>query len=76
MRTPRGHPRRTRSSEPVKRREGAPKTYTVPKKRKRIQPRKSSAQTGKAASLEAVLSDEVYEEILSIMDNMVTVMER
>jgi len=60
---------------PIRRRNDAPTTYTVPTKRKRIPSARPSEKASKAEPLEPALSDEVYEDILTIMDNMVTVME-
>jgi hypothetical protein len=60
---------------PLKRREGVPQTYAVPltKRRPRIDEIKV---TGVPFKPEPALSDDEYEAILSIIKNMVAVMER
>jgi hypothetical protein len=60
---------------PVRRRTDAPKTYTVPVVRKKVTPVMPAAGTGPFAP-EPALEMKVYEETLSIMSNMVTVMEQ
>jgi hypothetical protein len=60
---------------PIKRREGAPNTYSVPLKRKRARIERPKA-TSAPFQPEPALAVEEYEQILSIMKNMVAVMER
>jgi hypothetical protein len=60
---------------PIKRREGAPNTYSVPLKRKMARIERPEA-TSAPFQPEPALADEEYEQILSIMKNMVAVMER
>jgi hypothetical protein len=59
---------------PIKRREGAPNTYSVPLKRKRPRIERPKA-TSAAFQPEPALAVEEYEQILSIMKNMAAVME-
>jgi hypothetical protein len=60
---------------PIKRREGAPTTYAVPVKR--LKPRIEKPKVTSASyQPEPTLALEVYETILSIMKNMVFVMEK
>jgi hypothetical protein len=59
----------------IERREGAPNTYSVPLKRKRARIERPKA-TSEAFQPEPALAIEEYEQILSIMKNMVAVMER
>lgn len=59
---------------PIKRREGAPDTYSVPLKRKRARIERPKA-TSEAFQPEPALAIEEYEQILSIMKNMAAVME-
>lgn len=61
---------------PTRRRTGAPNTYTVPTRRKRVSTRRPTPETAPAKPLEPELAVDVYEEILAIMDNMVSVMEQ
>ena len=60
---------------PVRRRDGAPRTYAVPEVRRKLvlppTPRPSSS-----GAPEPALDDANYEHILSVMTNMVAVMER
>jgi hypothetical protein len=60
---------------PIKRREGAPNTYSVPLKRKMARIERPKA-TGAPFQPEPALAVEEYVQILSIMKNMVAVMER
>lgn len=60
---------------PLRHRENADKTYVAPVTRKRVNVAMPSAGT-KAFKPEPMLGMEEYENILSIMSNMVTVMER
>lgn len=57
---------------PIRRRDSAPKTFAVQSVRRKIAPR---PQTGPAAKMEPSLALNEYEHILSIMKNMVSVME-
>ncbi|MGH9426815.1 MAG: hypothetical protein ACRD2L_11010, partial [Terriglobia bacterium] len=59
---------------PIKRREGAPTTYAVPISRRRPRVERPKV-TEQAFAPEPTLALEDYEHILSIMRNMVTVME-
>ena len=60
---------------PLKNRAGAPATYTSPQVRRRIAPRPLPA-AGEPYQPEPALSDDDYELILSVVSNMVMVMER
>jgi hypothetical protein len=60
---------------PLKKREDAPRTYTAPVQRKRIEPKPPAASTA-AFKPEPVLPDAEYNNILDIMQNMALVMER
>lgn len=60
---------------PIRERAGAPKTYAVPVNRRQIVIPRPKAPSAKFQP-EPVLSPEVYENILSIIKNMVTVMEQ
>lgn len=60
---------------PLKKREDAPRTYTAPVQRKRIEPKPPVASTA-AFKPEPVLPDAEYNNILDIMQNMALVMER
>lgn len=59
---------------PIKKREGAPTTYAVPVTRRRPKIERPKATTAPFQP-EPILALEEYENILSIMKNMVTVME-
>jgi len=60
---------------PVRLRDGAPQTYMVPVKRKRI-PTAKPATSGETFTPEPELQFELYEQILNTLRNMVLVMER
>jgi len=60
----------------LKKRGDAPKTYVIPIKKKRIELVVSKIQTETPSSLEPTLSNQTYEEILNIIENMSLVMER
>ena len=60
---------------PLRRRSDAPNTYAPPQVQRKIIPKLPRARTTTGA-LEPALDMENYEHILSIMSNMVTVMER
>lgn len=60
---------------PLRRREGAPKTYAVPEVRRKISTRTGLPQL-QATALEPAVSMENYEHILSVLQNMVLVIER
>jgi hypothetical protein len=60
---------------PVKARPGAPKTYAVPSVRKKIVPTMPAASSAPYEP-EPVLALELYEHILSVIQNMAQVMER
>jgi hypothetical protein len=60
---------------PIKKREDAPTTYAVPVSRRRARIEKPTATTSHFKP-EPVLAPEEYEHILSIMKNMVLVMEK
>jgi len=59
---------------PVRRREDAPQTYVAPEIRRKVRPSMPNVATG--GRLEPALSDDEYEHILSVVSNMVVVMER
>jgi hypothetical protein len=59
---------------PLKKREGAPATYKVPEIRRRIEPKPLPRQTA-GSSAEPELEMEHYDYILTIVKNMVKVME-
>ncbi len=59
---------------PLKKRENASQTYTVPTVQKKILPKKP--EVSKASPLEPALNMEHYENILQIVTNMTMVMER
>ncbi len=62
---------------PVRRRENAPATYAVPQVRRTVRTqRKAATPPSTRGPIEPALDMTTYEEILSIMSNMVTVMER
>jgi len=58
---------------PMRRREGAPKTYAVPEVKRKVVPTMPPVASGKP---EPALDDENYEYILSVIGNMVAVIER
>ncbi len=58
---------------PVRRRDNAPPTYTVPAARKKAVPTSDSSQP---ATSDPALPSETYEHILTVMCNMAEVMER
>src|SRR5712692_4958228 len=60
---------------PVRRREGAPETYAVPTVRRKV-PAARPPVAGGARKPEPTLTMEEYEHILSVVSNMVVVMER
>ena len=59
----------------LRRREGAPTTYIAPQVKRRISPRLPSASS-ELPRTEPTLATEDYEQILSVISNMVTVIER
>jgi hypothetical protein len=61
---------------PIKRREDAPRTYTVPSVRRKPLPDRPEVPTEEPFRPEPSLPDAEYEHILSIIQNMVLVMER
>lgn len=60
---------------PLKRRADAPSTYAAPDVRRRVAPKLPAMTTGPGAS-EPTLAASEYEHILSVISNMVVVMER
>lgn len=60
---------------PLRRREGAPQTFAAPRVKRKIAPRLPPASTA-AFTPEPALEMEEYEHILSVVSNMVLVMER
>lgn len=60
---------------PLQRRADAPSTYAAPKVRRRVAPKLPAMTTGPGAS-EPTLAASEYEHILSVISNMVAVMER
>ncbi len=60
---------------PMREREGAPKTYSVPEVKRRT-PVRPPVATTEAFKPEPALDKKEYEHILSVIDNMVMVMER
>ncbi len=60
---------------PLRRRDHAPKTYTLPDVRRRIILAPPPASTAPYVP-EPALSNEIYDQILSVLGNMVQVMER
>lgn len=61
---------------PIKRREDAPRTYAVPSVRRKPLPDRPKVPTEGSFRPEPALPDAEYEHILSIIQNMVLVMER
>lgn len=61
---------------PIKRRQDAPRTYTVPNVRRKPIIQRPSVSTTEPFQPEPALADSEYESILQIIQNMVTVMER
>ena len=60
---------------PLRRRGNSPSTFVTPEVKRRIAPRKPEPSSG-AFSPEPTLGQDEYEHILSILSNMVAVMER
>ena len=60
----------------LKKREDSPKTYIVPLKKKKIELITSKLVAENPSELEPILSNQTYEEVLNIIDNMAQVMER
>jgi len=60
---------------PLRERPDAPRTYTVPDVKKKVIPSPPPASTAPYVP-EPALSDQVYEQILSVLGNMVRVMEQ
>lgn len=61
---------------PIKKREDLPVTYGVPMKKKKLKIEKPRPAATKYSPLEPTLSEEEYENILEIVQNMALVMER
>lgn len=61
---------------PIKLRQDAPRTYTVPNVRRKPIIQRPSVSTTEPFQPEPALADSEYESILQIIQNMVTVMER
>lgn len=61
---------------PIKKREDLPVTYMVPMKKKKLKMEKPSPSTTNYSPPEPTLSEEEYEDILEIVQNMALVMER
>src|SRR5574341_27828 len=61
---------------PVKRRDNAPKTYSVPDIRRKLDIQRPSVKTTGPFKLEPSLPEQEYENILRILKNMVLVIER
>ena len=59
----------------VRPRAGAPRTYSVPARRKTVQPRKKPGRSERYVP-EPALDDATYEAILTVLSNMVQVMEQ
>lgn len=60
---------------PLRRRDDAPQTYSVPAKRKAVQPRRKPG-AGSRFVPEPALDKATYEAILNVLNNMVQVMEQ
>jgi hypothetical protein len=62
---------------PVRRREGAPQTYTVPTVRRRVSvARPATKRRTDSSPIDPTLDARTYDDVLGIMHNMVQVMER